>query len=86
MGKKINRNALVTLDRIATVWYNDINIERNTMNKWTEIAKDEWKRIDVVFESLMRLHDDSWMLHLPFESHPVSSFSEGVDVYEKLRG
>ena len=56
------------------------------MNKWTEIAKDEWKRIDVVFVSLMRLHDDSWMLHLPFESHPVSSFSEGVDVYEKLRG
>lgn len=56
------------------------------MNNWTEIAKDEWKRIDAVFVSLMRLHDDSWMLHLPFESHSVSSFSEGADLYEELRG
>jgi len=56
------------------------------MNKWTEIAKDEWKRNATVFVTLMKLNDDFWMLHLPFESHPVSSFSEGVDLYEELRG
>jgi hypothetical protein len=33
----------------------------------------------------MKLNDDFWMLHLPFESHPISSFSEGADLYEKLR-
>ena len=56
------------------------------MNKWTEIAKDEWKRNATAFVTLMRLRDESWMLYLPFESHSVSSFSEGVDLYEKLRG
>lgn len=61
-------------------------IERNTMNNWTEIAKDEWKRNATAFVTLMRLRDESWMLHLPFESHPVSSFSEGADLYEELRG
>ena len=60
--------------------------KEETMNKWTEIAKDEWKRNATVFVTLMKLNDDFWMLHLPFESHPVSSFSEGVDLYEELRG
>jgi len=56
------------------------------MNKWTEIVKDEWKRNATVFVSLMKLDDDLWTLHLPFESHSVSSFQEGADLYEKLRG
>ena len=56
------------------------------MNNWTEIAKGEWKRNATAFVTLMKLNDDFWMLHLPFESLSVSSFSEGVDVYEKLRG
>ena len=62
------------------------DIERNTMNKWTEIAKDEWKRNATAFVTLMRLNDDFWMLHLPFESHSVNSLQEGAGLYEELRG
>ena len=62
------------------------NRKDRTMNKWTEIVKDEWKRNATVFVSLMKLDDDLWTLHLPFESHSVSSFQEGADLYEKLRG
>ena len=56
------------------------------MNKWTEIAKDEWKRNATAFVTLMRLRDESWMLYLPFESYYASSLQDGMDLYEKLRG
>ena len=43
MGKKINRNALVTLDRIATVWYNDIR-HRKEHNE--QLDRDRKRRME----------------------------------------
>ena len=57
------------------------------MNNWTETEiKGEWRRNDAAFVTLMRLNDDFWMLHLPFETHPVRSLQAGMDLYEELRG